>query len=91
MARKPRIKVPGHAAAYHVVTRTNGQEFRLDDYMKSYFIKTLSRLKDLFYLRYGSFTAMTNHYHILVNFADPEDIDPKEAMERWNTYHDKES
>ena len=36
--RHPRIKVPGHAAGYHVVTRVYGREFRIDGQMKEYFI-----------------------------------------------------
>ncbi|MFC1479593.1 transposase, partial [Planctomycetota bacterium] len=90
MSQKPRIKVPGHAAAYHVVTRTNGHEFRLDDYMKEHFIHTLKKLKSLYYVNYCGYSILENHYHLLVNLEDPEDIDPHEAIKRWNDFHDKE-
>ena len=90
MARRLRIKVPGHAAAYHVVTRTNGQEFRLDRHMKEFYIGTLQKLSRLYYARYCSWAVMDNHTHLLVCFRDPEDIDEKEAIKRWNDYHEKE-
>ena len=66
MAQKPRIKAPGHAAAYHVITRTNGAEYRLDDYMKQYFIKTLKKLKNLYYVSYCSYTILENHYTFII-------------------------
>jgi len=90
MSLQPRIKAPGHAIAYHAITRVNGAEYRLDDYMKQTFIKTLKKLRRLFYVHYCGFTILENHYHLLVNLEDPEDIDPKEAIQRWNEYHDKE-
>ena len=42
--RQPRIKVPGQAAGYHIVTRVNNQEFRLDADMKQGFINYLFHL-----------------------------------------------
>ena len=90
MALKPRIKAPGHAIAYHAITRVNGTEFRLNDHMKRKFLKTLKKLRTLFYVHYCGFTILENHYHLLVNLEDPEDIDPHEAIQRWNDYHDKE-
>jgi len=90
MARRLRIKCPGHAGNYHVITRTNGQDFKLDDHMKDAFVTIIKRLQRLWYIRYVAFTVMTNHYHMLVNLKDPEDVDPKEAIKRWNDYHDKE-
>jgi REP element-mobilizing transposase RayT len=90
MARSLRIKVPGHAAAYHVTTRVNGREYRLDQHMKERFINTLKRLKKLFYMRIASYTILDNHFHLLVQMEDPEDIDPKAAIQRWNEYHGKE-
>ena len=90
MARRLRIKVPGHAAAYHVVSRTSQQDFLLDDHMKKTFIKKLKALKQLYYVRPISFAVLDNHFHALLCFRDPEDIDPKEAITRWNDYHDKE-
>jgi len=90
MARRLRIKVPGHAAAYHVVSRASQQDFLLDDHMKEIFIKKLKTLKTLFYVRPISFAVLDNHFHALLCFKDPEDIDPKEAIKRWNDYHEKE-
>lgn len=90
MAQKPRIKAPGHAAAYHVITRINSRDFRLNTYMRRRFVKTLKKLRNLFYVKYAGFSILSNHYHLLLNMADPEDIDPKEAINRWNDYHEKE-
>ena len=87
MARKPRIKIPGHAAVYHVVNRVNHKRHKLDFEMKNYFLELLGKLKNLYYVRYAGFTILDNHYHLLLNFLDPEDVDPAEAMERWNIYH----
>jgi REP element-mobilizing transposase RayT len=58
--------------------------------MKEIFIKTLLRLKKLFYMHIAAYTVMGNHFHLLIQMEDPEDIDPKAAIQRWNDYHDKE-
>jgi len=90
MARKPRIKAPGYAAAYHLISRTAGAEYWLDNHMKQTFIRKLVTLKELYFVQYPSFSSMTNHTHIMVVFKDPSDIDERDAMERWNRYHEKE-
>jgi len=90
MARRLRIKCPGHAGAYHVVSRTNGQEMRLDRHMKQVILDKLAELQTLFYSSIISYAILDNHLHILINLQDREDIDPKEAIERWNRYHEKD-
>ena len=90
MSLTPRIKISGEAAGYHVTMRTNGREYRLDDDMKKFFIKTLKRLKTLYYVHYYGFAVLDNHYHLLLRLDDYEDIDPKEALERWNAYHEEQ-
>ena len=87
MARALRSKIPGHSAGYHVVTRTHGRDFLLNADMKANFVPLLNYLKRLYYVKIGAFAVMSNHYHLLVRFADPEDVDPGEAMQRWNEYH----
>lgn len=80
--------MPGHAAGYHIVTRTRGQEYLFDARMKDYIIKLMHKLASLYYVEYGAFALLDNHYHLLVRFRDPDDIDPLEAIERWNAYHE---
>ena len=91
MARQARAKMPGAACCYHVVSRANGQEFKLDEgNMKDVFMKYLKKLtQKLFYARIVSFTCLSNHFHLVVNMLDPEDVDEKEAIKRWNEYHEK--
>jgi len=90
MARRLRIKCPGHAGAYHIVSRTNGQDMRLDRHMKQVILDKLAELQTLFYSSIISYAILDNHLHILINLQDPEDIDPGEALERWNRYHEKD-
>lgn len=87
MARHPRIKIPGHAAGYHIVSRVRGRQHLLDEHLKQHFIKLLHTLKTLYYVNIISYSILDNHYHLLVNFRDPEDIQPSEAIKRWNDYH----
>ena len=65
MAQKPRIKVPGHAAAYHVITRVNARDMRLSPYMRRQFVAILKKLRALFYIRIAGFCILSNHYHPL--------------------------
>ena len=89
MARIRRIKLPGcTVAAYHVVTRVHSKDFRLDNSLKEKFLKHLKKLKTLYYVEYGSYTVLDNHYHLILRFDDPEAIRPEEAMKRWNAYHE---
>jgi len=90
MARRPRIKVHSHAAAYHVVSRVSQQEYRLSDHMKEVFLKKLISLKSLFFCHLVSFCILDSHFHAMIAMDDSEDIDEDEAMERWNRYHEKE-
>lgn len=88
MARRPRLKVKGKQGSFHVVTRTRGRDFLLDDRMKSFFVHALRKLQRLFYVRYSHFCCLSNHYHILLGLKHPNEVDPREAMQRWNAYHD---
>jgi len=90
MARKPRIKAPGYAAAYHLISRTAGAEYWLNSHMRKTFISKLKGLKELYYIKYAAFSAMSNHTHLMAVFSDSSDIDEEKAIERWNSYHEKE-
>lgn len=89
MARRPRIKISGCRGMYHVVMRTNGQEFRLDSHMKKSIIRILKNMKELFRARVVSYTVLDNHYHVLLNLRDADQIDPEEAIRRWNEHHNR--
>ncbi|MFH1706357.1 MAG: transposase [Planctomycetota bacterium] len=89
MARMKRIKMPGcKVAAYHVVTRVNARQYRLEDGLQEKFVKHLKKLKMLYFVEYGAYCVLSSHYHLILRFADPQDIRPEEAMKRWNTYHE---
>jgi len=89
MARIKRIKMPGcEAMAYHVVTRVHSKEYRLDPGLKEKFVKHLKKLTGLYYCHLAAYCVLDNHYHIILRFDDPEDINPTEAMKRWNAYHE---
>ena len=90
MARRPRIKVKSHAAAYHVVSRVSQQEYRLSDYMKGVIANKLISLKSLYFCHLISFCILDSHVHAMIAMDSPEDIDENEAMERWNRYHEKQ-
>jgi len=90
MARRPRIKVKSRAAAYHVVSRVNNKDFRLDSHMKRTYVNILKKISYLFDARYAAWSAMDNHTHLMVVLRDREEIDAEEAIQRWNSYHDKE-
>ena len=57
MGYRPRIKVRGEAAAYHVVTRVNHKEYRLGHEMKRGFVDLLHKLKTLYYVKYAAFCS----------------------------------
>ena len=80
MARIPRIKLPGcSVCCYHVVTRVNAKDFRLDNGLKEKFVKHLKKLKALFFVEYGAYTVMDNHYHLILRFADPKEVRKRQA------------
>ena len=84
-----RIKVTGKYAGYHVLTRTNHREYRLDDHMKSFFIDTLKQLKHTYFCDVISYTILDSHYHIELMFEHRKNVDPDQAVYRWNRYHRK--
>jgi len=90
MARRPRIKVKSHAAAYHVVSRASQQEYRLSDRMKGVIVNKLILMKSLFFCHIISFCIMDSHFHAMIAMDSAEDIDEDEAIQRWNSYHEKQ-
>ena len=68
-------------ASYHVVSRINHQEMRLDNSaMKMLFLDVVKRAKAKFDFRIENFTVMGNHFHLIIK---PENESNLSQIMQW--------
>ena len=89
MGRNKRIKIRGRKAGFHLITRVHKREHLLNDHMKNFFVQTLRRLNELFFVEISNWAVLENHFHVLCRYEDYRKVDPDSAIFRWNRYHPK--
>lgn len=77
--RKPRIKDPGCS---HVVSRIVDKAFKLDDAEKSCFRATMLKAAAFSGVHVLTYAVLDNHFHILVEVPEREDVDEQELLRR---------
>jgi len=65
-----RVKVEGEAACYHVMSRTVGGEFLLDDEAKEAFRRMMWRMSRFAGVEVLTYCVMDNHFHVLVRVPE---------------------
>jgi putative transposase len=75
MPRRPRWMQLADGAAYHVFNRGHNREAIFADPADlSYFLHLLARYRQRFELRLYHYCIMTNHFHLLVQLANPRQL-----------------
>jgi len=90
MARLGRIKLEGHDAYYHIMSRTVGQEFLLQNNEKDKFVEMMFSLSRLFFIKIIGFSVMSNHFHILIKMESGESYSDEEIQLRLKAYYKKD-
>jgi REP element-mobilizing transposase RayT len=85
MARVARVKFSDQDAWYHLHNRIAGHqgEFPLSDPAPTRrLIETIRHFSRIYFCEVAGFTVMGNHYHLIVKFDGPREVDPEELRER---------
>ncbi len=90
MARLRRIKVKDSDAYYHVMSRTVGQEFLLQNSEKDKFIEIMFDLSKLFFVKIIGFSVMSNHFHLLIKMESNESYTDEDILDRLEFYYKRE-
>ncbi len=91
MPRRARSRLWTDAACYHVINRGQARETVFhDDEDYAYFLQLLQRYRDRFTLRIYHYCLMANHFHLLVQLAEPRQLSRCVAgllVAYWHHYH----
>src|SRR5437588_12174551 len=90
MPRAPRRSLWTDAAYYHVLNRGHARETIFhDDQDRGYFLQLLARYRDRFDLRLYHYCLMGNHFHVLLQLAEPRRLSAMVAgllVAYWHHY-----
>jgi len=78
--RTPRIRGEG-LSYYHCVSRVVDQRFIFQDHEREYFVSLMRKLEAFSGMRVVTYCVMSNHFHLLVEEPDQEDLAPLTADE----------
>ncbi len=87
MARLGRLKIKGSDAYYHIMSRTVGQDFLLQDNEKDKFVEIMFNLSKLFFVKIIGFSVMSNHFHLLMKMETEQSYSDEEIIKRLEYYY----
>ena len=73
--RTPRILGEGRSF-YHCMSRVVDRRFVFEDEQKEFFRRTMRKLEAFLGVRVVTYCLMSNHFHLLVEVPDKEELDP---------------
>ena len=79
--RKPRLKIDGEGF-YHVTSRCVDRTFRFKDADKTRIVDQMKRMGKFCGVEIGTYTIMSNHFHILLHVLPPKKLTDDELAER---------
>lgn len=77
-------------AIYHVFTRVVQQLFLIADENKEFFKSLLTWLSSTYFVTVLAYNILDNHFHLVLEIVEPEDISEEEIKERYRNYYGKE-
>lgn len=87
--RRARIKIPPEEAeaAYHCFDRVVGCAFLLKDAEKEMLCRMILVVADFCGVLVHAYTAMSNHFHVLVRVPKKRPVSDAELLRRWRVLH----
>ncbi len=79
--RKPRIKNEGEGF-YHVTSRCVDRAFKFNDEDKTRIVDQIRRMGIFCGVEIGTYTVMSNHFHLLLHVLPPRELDDDELLHR---------
>ena len=77
----------GRSAIYHCVSRVVDRRFILGDEQKGRFMTILRKLERFSGVRVLTYCLMDNHFHVLLQVPEPEELTVDEILERVRALH----
>lgn len=90
MPRGRRLKVIGDEAYYHIISRTVGQEFYLNEVEKEKLLSIIKRYTRLYFIEVIGFCIMSNHFHLLIKSEPGDNYSDEEILSRLCAFYEKE-
>ena len=88
--RKARIKMDNGSGFYHLISRVIEGRMALGNGEKQFFGKLMRLAEDFCGVRILTYSIMTNHWHILVDVPQRQDISDPELIRRLKLLYSKE-
>lgn len=85
-----RLKVKGHSAVYHCVTRVVGGAMLLDNQAKEKLREQLWCVAKFCGVEILTYCIMTNHFHVLVRVPRKQPIDDRELLVRFSKLYGRQ-
>jgi REP element-mobilizing transposase RayT len=87
MPRIPRHLIKGDNRCYHVLSRTAGQQFLLEEPEKEFLLKRIRFLSTVYCVRVFTFAILSNHFHLLIQMEDASECSEEELQRRFQRYY----
>ena len=87
--RHARVKNPGHAY-YHCVNRVIARQMLLGEKEKEYFRKLMRTAEDFCGLKILTYAVLTNHWHMLIEVPEHEEISDTELIRRLGLLYSRQ-
>ncbi len=82
MARKRRLKYHGDNVYYHIISRTVGQEFLLNEKEKDHLMNLFYNFSSLYFVKMIGYCIMDNHFHLIVKSENWRDYSEEDINSR---------
>jgi len=91
MGRPGRAWISQEVGSFHIISHLTGNDTRLDDEEKEYFLNRMEQLASGFFVDIHAFAIMGTHFHILATGLELEakKADPEELKERYRRMYGK--
>jgi len=87
MPRIPRSLIKEKNRCFHVISRTTGQDFLLDDASREALTQRIRWLSSVYFVRVFAYCVLSNHFHLLVQMVDADLYSDQEVEERFIRYY----
>jgi len=93
MGRPKRAWVSQGVGSFHIISHLTGNDTRLNDGEKEYFMGLMEKFASGFFVDIHAFAIMSNHFHILATGleSDAKKASPEELKERYRQMYGKDA
>ena len=87
--RYPRLFFKNEELVYHVMSRTALSGYVLTDHEKSFLLRLITQLSQVYFFDILAFCIMGNHFHLMVRNRKEHHFSDEEILNRLYNYYPK--